>query len=219
MSELVRRFSGRNADSGSFVWWSSTTGSGADAVGSRPRRRPLGSGDAIHAEHSLVSSQVAPGGEVGPVGSDHEVLRLDLAFGLDAADVDVADVQHVVVAHGSPDGLGDLGVGVGSGLDEKPDLPGGGARLLQGPFGHGSHDLLAGAPGVTREQHVLAAAQGHGDGGSLARREVERRQAHRAVERVPPVRPCFDASGTPDCPNALRSRSMVLTLSSKCAAS
>ena len=34
----------------------------------------------------------------------------------------------------------------------------------------------------------------------------------------PPVRPCFVASGTPACPSALRSRSMVLTLTSKCPA-
>jgi hypothetical protein len=60
----------------------------------------------------------------------HDVLRLDLALGLDAADVDVADAQYRVVAHGSSDGLGDLGIGVGRGLDEKSDLLGSRARLL-----------------------------------------------------------------------------------------
>ena len=160
-----------------------------DALRARQRRRPLGSGDAIHAEHPVVPSQVAPGGEVGAVGPDHDVLRLDLALGLDAADVDVADAQHLVVAHGSPDGLGDLGVGVGRRLDEEPDLLGGRARLLQSPLGHRGHDLLQGAAGVTREEHVLAAAQRHGDGRRLAWREVERRQAHRAVERVTPGAP------------------------------
>jgi hypothetical protein len=40
------------------------------------------------------------------------VLRLDLALGLDPADIDVADAQHMVFAHCAPDRLGGLGVGI-----------------------------------------------------------------------------------------------------------
>ena len=115
-----------------------------DALGARQRRCPLGSGDGIHAEHPIVLSQVAPGGEVRAVGADHDVLRLDLTLGLDAADVDVADAQSVVVAYGAPDGLGDLGVGVVCRLDEEPNLRCGRTCLLQGALGQ------AGVPLATK---------------------------------------------------------------------
>jgi len=67
----------------------STTGSGAGR--GEARGGPLGLGDAVQAEHPIVSPQVAPGREVGAVGADHDVLWLDLSDGLDAADVEVMD--------------------------------------------------------------------------------------------------------------------------------
>jgi len=123
-----------------------------------------------------------------PRRADHDVLRLDLALGLDAADVDVADAQYRVVAHGSSDGLGDLGIGSGAGWTRSLTFSAV-ARASWGSLGHRRHDLLHGGATVTREEHVLATAQRHGDGRRLAWSEVERRQAHRAVERVTPGAP------------------------------
>jgi hypothetical protein len=48
----------------------------------------LGLCDAIHSEHPIVTPEVAPGSEVRAVGTDHDVLRFDIALGLDPADVD-----------------------------------------------------------------------------------------------------------------------------------
>lgn len=69
-----------------------------DAFGVWRSGRRLGVDDPVHAEDPVVSSQMAPGGEVGAVGSDDDVLRLDLALGLQAADIGVADAQGLVVA-------------------------------------------------------------------------------------------------------------------------
>jgi hypothetical protein len=190
-----------------------------DALRARQRRPPLGVSDAIHAEHAVVFSQVAPRGEVGAVGTDHDVLRLDLALGLDAADLDVADPQQVVLAHGTPDDLGDLGIGIGHGLDQEPNLFGGRACLLERPLGHRGHDLLQRAAGVPREEHVLGSAQCDGHRDRLAGVKLSGGRLMERSSVYPPVRPCFVASGTPAWPSALRSRSIVRTLTSKWAAS
>jgi hypothetical protein len=150
----------------------------------RQGRGALGRGDAVHPEHPVVLSEVAPRGEIRPVRAHDDVLRLDLALGRDAADIDIADAQNVVVVHSAPDVLGDLRIRIRHRVDEQPDLRGGRSRLLHCTLRHGGDDLLQRAPGVAGEQHVVAAAQRDRDRRGLARREVERWQGHRRVERV-----------------------------------
>ena len=62
--------------------------------------------------------------------------------------------------------------GSGTGWTRSLTFLSGRARLLEGSLRHRRHDFLNGAAGVTREEHVLAAAQRHGHGGRLAWREV-----------------------------------------------
>ena len=189
MSVFGSRSSGRSAAAGSFVSWPSTTSSARTPGCPVWRGCPLSAGDAIHPEHPVVTPEMAPGSEIRAVGADDDVLRLDISLGLDAADIDVVDMQHVVVANCPPDGLGHLGIRIGRRDDEQPHFLGVRSRLPKGPFRHRGGDLLQGGAGVTLEEHVLGSAQRHGHGRRLARCEVQRRQAHRAVERVAPAAP------------------------------
>ena len=115
--------------------------------------------DAVDAEDTLVLAQPAPGGEVRAVRAEHDVVRLDLAHGWAAADVEVVDEDRRGVLDGADHGVGDRLVRRGERLHEQAHAVGQRARTGGGALGHRGDDLEQRRARVTGPRRVVEPPQ------------------------------------------------------------